>query len=350
MSRALIAAMAMAVAAVALAAEPEEWGERERDHYAEMEERTEEALLGHLDAEERAEADRYWATHLRRAPMDAIESAQYAIAEIQLQQRNARAAVAALGKVLEGQPEQELASVTHFNLGEVLRREGDLEGAAKQYLDVQGHYRHHARHCLIAMLADRGNATAAAKHLEALAAKAEQKGEKLALLQQLAALYRKAGSPDLALTTYERITREFTPADLKALREEAAAEANAMVGRMRDLMAAERGDEIERQERQIHMRMRDLRLGGRRDELRAFEAIVDRAFRELEQRERDEDRRERDEDRRERDEDRRERDADRREDEMQGAHEEEDEGDWREGDRPKPKEGGEHKPPKAEDF
>ena len=348
MSRAVIWLMAMAVAATALAGEPEEGDERERDRHAEMEEMTEEAMLGRLDAEERARIDRYWATHLRRAPMDAIESAQYAIAEIQLQQRNPRAAVAALEKVLKGEAGEELAGVTHFNLGEICRRQGDLEGAAKQYLAVRGHYRHHARRYLVAMLADRGNATGAAKHLEALLAKTQQKGEKLALLQQLAALYRRAGSPDLAVKTYERITKEFTPADLKALREAAAAEAKAMVDRMRDLMAAERGDEIERQERQIHMRMRDLRLGGRTDELRAFEATARRAFRDFEQRERDADRRERDADRRERE-------ADRRDAEMHGAHEEDDEDDWREGEmgegeRPKPRKGGDRKPPKPDDF
>ena len=284
---AIVLVLAVGVAASAGELEPREGEERDRQH--EMEEMAEEAILGHVRGEELAKVERYWTTHLRRPPMDAIASAHCAIAEIQLNRRNPRGAVAALEKLLAGKPDEELRNVTHLNLAEIHRRHlNDAAGAAKHYGQVRGVYRHLARHYLLAMLVAGGKAAEAAKHLEGLVAKAHEKGEKLALLHRLASLYRRLEMPDQALKTYERITREFTAADLKQLREDAANEAEAMIERMQELFEADRGEEGERLERKIHRRARDLRLAGRQDEAQAFRAVMDRRFRELEEEERKE--------------------------------------------------------------
>jgi hypothetical protein len=278
---------------LAVAGEREGWEPEAEHRRREMEEMADGAILGHVRGEERAEVERYWDTHLRRVPMDAIAAAHYSIAEIQLRKENPKAAAAALAKLLDGEPDPELASATRFSLGEIARRHlKDPEAAAKHYTRVQGLYRHHARHYLLAMLADAGRAAEAAQLLEGLAAKAQEKGEKLALLQQLAAFCRRAGMEDRALEAYGRITEEFTPADLAKLREAAAAEAEALVDRMRALAQAERGHEVERLERQIHQRARDLRLAGRAEEFQAFTAALERRFQQFDQEREDRERRE----------------------------------------------------------
>jgi tetratricopeptide (TPR) repeat protein len=313
-------ALALLLTPAARAGEPEPWGGEEPERQREMEEMAEAAMLGHLDPEERAEVDRYWATHLRRCPMDAIQSAQYAIAEIQLQQRNPKAAVAALQKVVGGEAPAHLRHVTHLNIAEIARRHlRDAETAVTHYRKVGGSLRHFARHYMLGMLLERGKTTEAAKILEQLVAVADEPGEKLALLHEVAALYKRAGMPDRALAAYQRITKEFAPADIKKMREAAALEAQRLLREMHERGEREDGRGAERAERRLHERARDLRLGRRTDEFEAFRAAMEEGFRRLERRGREEEERE---ERQRGDRDRRERDGDDR----------------------RPREGREHKP------
>ena len=280
-------AVALLLPAFALAGEPRGWEGEEHERRQAMEEMADGIILGQVRGEERAEVERYWATHLRQAPMDAVAAAHYNIAEIQLGRGDAKAAAAALGKVLQGEPGEELASITHFNLAEIARRHlKDSDLAAKHYALVKGAYRYHALHYLLGSLIEAGRGAEAAQIVEKLVAQSQETGEKLALLQRLAALYRRAGKADEALKTYERITQDFKPADLKGLRDAAAEQAEALVGRLRALAEAEPGPEVQRLERQIHLRARELRLAGRAEEFEAFRTALERQFREFhEQRE-----------------------------------------------------------------
>jgi len=276
--------VALLLPAFALAGEPRRWEGEEQERQRAMEEMADGIILGQVRGEERAQVERYWATHLRQAPMDAIAAARYNIAEIQLARGDAKAAAAALEKVLEGQPGRELASTTHFNLGEIARRHlKDSDLAAKHYAMVRGAYRYHALHYLLGSLIEAGRGAEAAQIVEKLVAESQETGEKLALLQRLAALYRRADMADEALKTYERITRDFKPADLKGLRDAAAEQAEELVGRMRALAEAQRGPEVQRLERQIHQRARELRLAGRTEEFEAFRTTLERHFREFDE-------------------------------------------------------------------
>jgi len=279
--------VALLLPAFAPAGEPRGWEGEEHERQRAMEEMADGIILGHVRGEERAEVERYWATHLRQAPMDAIATARYNIAEIQLARGDAKAAAAALEKVLQGEPGEELASITHFNLAEIARRHlKDSDLAAKHYALVKGAYRYHALHYLLGSLIEAGRGAEAAQLVEKLVAESQETGEKLALLQRLASLYRRADMADEALKTYERITQDFKPADVRGLRDAAAEQAEELVGRMRALAEAERGHEVQRLERQIHQRARELRLAGRTEEFEAFRTTLERQFREFhEQRE-----------------------------------------------------------------
>ena len=288
----------LALAPVAGAGERDPWVGERGERREEMEEMAEAEILGHLAGEELKQVNRYWETHLRRCPMDALESAQYSIAELHLQRRNPQAAAAALETLLKGTEKPELRSTTHLNLGEICRRHvHNTEAAAKHYRQVTGPRRHHARHYMLAMLIEAGNATHAVKILEGLIARAKEKGEKLALLHQVAALYRRFDMPDQALAIYQQITRDFTPADIATMRKAAAHEANAMLDRMARHQRGEQWDLAERLEWALHQRLRDLRLARRTDEFEAFRVAVEKGLRELEARERRRDDDERGEDR-----------------------------------------------------
>lgn len=296
---------ALSLAAAALAGEPDPWAtERDQDERERMEELADAEARGDVEDELRLELDRYWATHLRRCPMNAIESARYSAAEIRLRQGNAKDAVRTLERALTDETPAELRNVTHLNLAEIHRRRlRDVDAAAKHYAKVSGPLRHLARSYMLRMLTEAGKTDQAVKTLKRLADEAKEKGEKLALLHRLAAFYKRQDAPEQALAVYERITKEFTPDDIRQMRQAAVREAEATIQRIIQLQQQEHPDDAERLERQIHLRARDLRLAGRHDELKAFERAADAGFRrlrrlleELEAREEEAERRERDDD------------------------------------------------------
>jgi predicted negative regulator of RcsB-dependent stress response len=248
-----------------------------------MEQFADAELRGDLAGEELEEANRYWANHLRRGSMNAIESALYSAAEIHLQRNNPKSAIESLQKVLDAKAAEELLDLTHLNLGEVYRRRlSDAANAAKHYRLVGGPHRHYARHYLLRMLAEAGQAKEAGAYVEELVTKSPEKGEKLALLHRLAGIYKQSKMPDEALAIYQRIAAEFTPKDIETMRQAAVAEVEAAIKRIRKLRRADQGDEAERAEEKIHARARDLELAQRWDELKAFQDAADKGFRILE--------------------------------------------------------------------
>jgi len=289
---------------LALAAEWRPWaGEPERvaDEMREMEERAELELFGDLEPDERAEADAYWRTHLHRAPMDALERAQHTVAELQLRQKDYPAALAALTKLHARARSEALRDVTLFNMAEVYRRcLHDNTKAIEHYAKVAGPWRHRARGTALSVLEQTGQADQAAPLVERFLAQSKEKGEKLALLQRLGRIYRDAGKNAEAIAVFERITREFTPKDLEAMRRDVVAEVHRAAEPIDRLMREDRGEEIERIEYGLHERARQLRYAQRLDEFRVFQREIEKVFRRLDEmrelRERLEDDDERDED------------------------------------------------------
>ena len=266
--RVLAAALLPSLAA---AGEPPWEGEHD-PHRRHMENLADLEARGKIGPEQARELDRYWATHLRRGRLDALVSAHYAIAEIHLRRGNPQQAVAQLNKVLATARDEDVKSLTHLNLAELHRRAlGDAVKAIPHYQQVAGALRHRAQAYLVALLAATGKAEQAAKATEDLIAAAADKGEKLTLLQRLAAVYEKAKMPDKALAVYTRITTELTPDDLDAIREAAAAQAQGFVRKMAEFRQQHDFEGVERTERQLRRRADSLRMAGRWDEFRAFE-------------------------------------------------------------------------------
>jgi len=257
---------------LALAGEPGPWEGEHDPHRMRMEQLAEMEARGKLDLEQAREVNRFWSTHLRRGPMTALDSAAYSIAEIHLRRDEPKESVAALTRVLAAADDAELKGLTHFNLAEIHRRQFDDSGAAAaEYQKVDGSLQPRAQLFLFGLLAETGKADEAAKKTEELLQAAQEKGEKLALLQRLAGLYEKAKMLDKAIAVYQRILKDFTPADLEAMRQAAVTEAREGVQKMDAARRNGDPEELGRLERQLRRRADDLRLAGRLDELRAYE-------------------------------------------------------------------------------
>ncbi len=285
-----------AIAAVAPAAEPDPWAGERAERRQRMEAMADAAARGELAGEELEQVNRYWATHLRRGEMNALESARYSAAELHLQQDAPEKAIAVLAKLLDGKVRPELAHLTRFNLAEVYRRRlQDVARAAEHYRQVGGPYRHRARHYMLQMLVEAGRPAEAAKAAADWVTEAKDKGEKLGLLHRLATLYKRAEMPEKALAVYERIAEEFAPDDIKAMQKARAQEVQDTFERIIQLRERDRWDPAERLERDLHRRARELMLANRWDEFRAFRAAMEDGFRKLERHEEEMERREREE-------------------------------------------------------
>lgn len=285
------------VPAASRAGEADPWAGEDDETRERMEELAEEEITGQLDDEQRDMVHKYWASHLRRCAMDGVDSARYSIAELKLQKGDAKGAVAALQETAANTANAEVRSLTFLNLGELHRRHlNDADGAIKHYLQVTGVRRHLARYCLLRMCDEMGKADAAGKAVEAILPTITEKGEKLALLHQLAALYKRLNVPDQALATYERIAKEFTPADAKEMRDAARREVQEAIDKMIALRQRDRdGDDeaAEQIEERLEARRRELRLARRMDELTVFEEALEQGEAKLRKAEEEREQRER---------------------------------------------------------
>lgn len=287
-------ALALALLALcgppALAAEPDRWAGDAPELRERMEDFAEAEARGDLAGEELAQLNRYWATHLRRCDMNAIESAHYSAAELHLQRNNPKGAIAVLQKLLAAKPRDEIKNLTYLNLAEVYRRRlHDTTNAAKHYQLVAGPRRHRARHYMLRMLVEGGKTKEAASAIEDFIKKSTQKGEKLALLHRLAALYKRHEMPDQALAVYGRITAAYTAKDIEVMREAAIREVKNAILTIIELRENDQWEHAERVERQIHFRARELMLAKRWDELKAFQQAAEKGFMALERHERERD-------------------------------------------------------------
>ena len=238
--------------------------------------------------EEREQADGQpvLPARLLRCRMDALESARYSIAELRLGRGDAKGAIAGLIEVLEATKRETLRDVTNLNLAILHERWlQDTEAASRHYRALTGILRHTAQRRLLAMLARTGKADDAAQAAtDELIAKAKEKGEKLALLHRLALTYKRHNLPDRALAVYQRISKEYTPDDLKQILDAIEREVTGAIERFRRLQQAGQDAEAEALQASLNERRpQELRAAGRWDELAAFERARDRGFRRLEQ-------------------------------------------------------------------
>lgn len=285
--RAHVAAVAFLVAVRLGAGELPPWAAEHDGHRRQMEHMADMEARGQLRPEQEQEVNRYWASHLRRGMMNAVGAAHYAIAEIHLRQGKAGDAIAELQRIAAATASEDVRSLTHLNLAEIQRRVmGDATKARAHYEKVKGTLQPRAQAFLVAMLAQTGKMEQAAAALEKLIADAQQQGEKLALLQRLAALYERAKLIDKALATYTRITDNFTEEDLAKMRQDVAREVAEAAQKIEQHRMAGNGEEIERLIQQMMRRGQELRSAGRWDEFVAYQRAFESMRRQLFQRDR----------------------------------------------------------------
>jgi len=252
-----------------------------------------------LDPEAEEHLRGYLRTHLLRPPLDALQASYYEIAEIRLKQGRPKEAVEALKRLLQraAKPDSDVAALTHYNLALIYRyHTADTASLIAELKQVKGPLEARARRDLLEVLRRDGRLGEAADLIKEWINAAKEKGHRLVLMQRLAALYRRAGQLDEALAIHQKITTEFSPADLRAIRAEAAAYVQQRIDEAMRLQAAGEWDRVERTMAALHRWVGRLRGQGRLDEFRAAERALREGMRRFEAAERERhERRERDE-------------------------------------------------------
>lgn len=254
---------------------------------------------GPVEPGDEAWLEQYLTTHLLRAPdLDAVTSAHYSVAEIYMRRGDHRKAVTRLEQALKslGNAESESVWLTHLNLANIARNNlGDMAQGAQAYKKVKGRWAAYAQRRLLDVLAGAGKLDEAVAVLEAQVKGAADQGEKLALLRQMAQLYARHKEDEKAIAAYDRIAKEFQPADIAAMQKAARTYVEEKAKLILEFMQARRFEDVERTRMEVQQYEMKLRMQGRTDELRTFHEAMRRAHRKMEARERER-RPERDED------------------------------------------------------
>jgi len=241
--------------------------------------------------------ERFAPRHLVRARCNALEDARFSIAQLQVKAGRGEDAVKTLKALAEKTKNPHVRSAALYNIGRVYRVVlGDWQKAADAFANVSGRFSSLARRDLVRMLTEVGKPLKAIEFLQAAVAKADDKGEKLALLRQLAGLCKRADRLDDAIATYRRITEEFTEKDIKGLAEAAAKRVRDTFKKVLRLHKEDRHEQAEQVMWELRGWMGRLAADNRLDELRAAGRELDKCHREAEKREREEEEAERRED------------------------------------------------------
>ncbi len=147
--------------------------------------------------------------------MNLLDAAQYAIADIYLEQGKYKEAIGELRDVAGESLDEATVSVSYLNIGHVYRcRLDDVDGAVSSYEKVTGDARLVARHAIVRCYLGAERPDDAVEALTEWVDGAGAPREKVTLLLMLGKLYRKQGKLDEAI---EVLRRARTVAD----REEA---------------------------------------------------------------------------------------------------------------------------------
>jgi len=231
--------------------------------------------------------ERYLATNLLRAPsMSAVDGAHYSIAEINLRRGDYATCLERLERVLTsaGEAEDETVWVTHFNIANLCGTQtGDVQRAVNEYACVKGMWAGMAQVSLLRTLEEIGELDQAVTRVLRQQDVATETGEKIALLKRLAELYQLNEEPDKAVEIYDRITKEFTRADVEKIKKDAVQYVLDGARKARQLRDGGQFEAAREQIDAMRFRLATLRAQGRMDEVHAMKGIMPLALDGLEQ-------------------------------------------------------------------
>lgn len=233
-----------------------------------------------VSEEEMGEMRKCFATNvIRPEHLDVGQNARYEIAEILLRRGDPRGAVARLREIVStpGMAD-EVASVTRFNIAELLRVAMDEpDPAAQEFGQVKGNLEALAQREVLDLIErdPRKSATAVAV-LEKRVTEAREKGERLALLTRLGQFYRRQKQDDKAIEVFQRIAQEATAEQIEAMRQQAVALVDTTVKEVRRLRQAEKWEEAEQLQQSLARRCNALHIQGRLDEAAAMQRRMER--------------------------------------------------------------------------
>jgi tetratricopeptide (TPR) repeat protein len=240
-----------------------------------------------LDPEQLELFERFARDHLIRVPCHTLEEARFSLAQLQVKAGRGAQAVKTLEALAAATKDPDVKSAALYDVGRVYRHAlRDTKSAAEAFRKVTGRFRHQAQRDLLRMYRQAGQSGNAIEFLQSAAAATKDKGEKLALLRQLAELCKKEGRLEDAMAAYRQITEQFTEKDVQGLREGAGKRVRDAFAEARQLQERERWPEADRRIQRVRIWMGQLAAAGRLDEFRAAERELHQAWRELEERER----------------------------------------------------------------
>jgi len=247
-----------------------------------------EADRGELLGPEQLRAiERYAGGHLFRAPCDVLEDARFSLAQLQVKAGRGEEAIQTLTKLMKETKSAEVKSAALYDIGKVYHVSlNDTKSAAQAFEKVTGRFQPMARRALLRMYEQVGQPGKAIAFLQAAVAESKEKGEKLALLRQLAEFCERAGRTEAAIGAYRQITQEFTDKDIEAMKTAAA---NRVEDAFEKYLARQRAGDwpgVQKIMRETKSWMTQLAAAGRTDEFQAARRELERGWRKVQEAER----------------------------------------------------------------
>jgi len=240
-----------------------------------------------LGPEQLLAIERFAKDHLFRVRCNTLEDARFSLAQLQMKAGRGEEAIQTLTKLMEVTKSPDVKSVALYDIGKVYHVSlNDTKSAAEAFEKVTGRFQPMAWRTLLRMYERAGQPGKAIAFLQAAAAKSKEKGEKLALLRQLAEFCRRAGRAEAAIGAYRQITQEFTDKDIEAMKAAAANRVKEAFKKYRALQATGDWREVDKIMSQTKTWIGQLVAAGRTDEFRAAQEELRLGWRKMEEGER----------------------------------------------------------------
>ena len=191
-------------------------------------------------------------------PLNPIDQAHHAVAELLLQSKRDPDAIKELRNVIAKSPDKPAVAATHLNLGRIYRdRIGDTEKALAEYRKVQGDLSERALQEIVTLYVEMEDPAKAAEEMEAQLAKAKTPGEKVRLLNLIAEFHVRTDALDKAMATYGRLVKAISYEEAEKLKPAPEKKPQSALGtEVRDW---------------FYERIRELSRQGRREDARALQ-------------------------------------------------------------------------------
>jgi tetratricopeptide (TPR) repeat protein len=224
---------------------------------------------------------------LVRVAANALEDASFSLAQLQVKAERGEKAVETLQKLATLSKNADVKSAAQYNIGKVYWAVlNNKKSAAEAFVKVTGRFALRARRDLLRMYQEGGQTGKAVEYLQAAVKVTKNKGEKLALLRQLAELCKQAGKTEDAIAAYRQITENFTQDDIAEVREEAAKHVRAVFDKCLVLQRTDRWEEAEKLLHKAKLWLGHLAEAGRQDEFRAAREEMHKGWQRIKQQER----------------------------------------------------------------